>query len=367
MSPMIVMRGLDALYYSQIYRMIDHLIAGVGGIFCFHRVTQAGTAAGFAPNADLEIRVDFLEELLRLVRKEGWDVVTLDEVRARLLERRFARKFVCFTIDDVYQDTLDLAFPLFRRYEAPFTAFITTGIPDRSLPIWWLGLERILVALDVLWVADAHAGSRRLIVDTPAAKRAAYRDLALAMRYSHAPAAAFDDLCQRNGLSASAMTDGIGVTWEGLKAMSDSGLMEIGAHTVSHPSLADLSTPEVEREMMQSRRIIEVRLGCPVRHFAFPYGHAAACGPRDFALAAAQGFATAVTTRKRVLVAADAVRLHALPRLVLSGRLQKSRYARVFMSGALGPIESTMLWLMRQMRPAPTRDAAVGALGKSAG
>jgi peptidoglycan/xylan/chitin deacetylase (PgdA/CDA1 family) len=343
-SPVIILRGLDALYYSQLYRLADRMISGVGAIFCFHRVTEHGHRSGFAPNAELELHTAFLEELLKMARTERWDIVTLDEVRRRLVERSFARKFVCFTIDDVYQDTQNLAFPLFQRYDAPFTAFVTAGIPERSFPIWWFGLEQILRVRDALWVIGPQ-GPRRLNVAAPEAKMAAFVDLVDTMRRCSSPTAAFADLCRLNDLTAAELADDIGVTWEGLKAMSDSGLVEVGAHTVNHPCLADLPSDEAEWEMVQSRRLIEERVGCPVRHFAFPYGHAPAAGPRDFAMAKALGFATAVTTRKRVLVPADAERLHALPRLVLNGHFQKRRYAKVFMSGVLGPIESAMLWL----------------------
>ncbi len=324
------------------------MISGVGAIFCFHRVVEDGHHSGFAPNTELELRLSFLEDLLIMARAERWDIVTLDEVRRRLVERSFARKFVCFTIDDVYQDTRHLVLPLFQRYDAPFTAFVTTGIPDRSFPIWWFSLEQILRMRDVLWVPGVQ-GPRRLDVADAAAKEAAYMDLVGFMRRCVSPTAAFADLCRLNELTAEEVVDDIGVTWDSLKAMSDSGLVEIGAHTVNHPCIADLSAEEAQREMEQSRRGIEERLGRPVRHFAFPYGHAPACGPRDFALAKSLGFATAVTTRKRVLVPADVERLHALPRLVLNGRFQKTRYAKVYMSGVLGPIESAMLWLSQNV------------------
>lgn len=348
MPPFLVLRGLDALYYSQLYRAAERVIAGVGAIFCFHRVTERGHPTGFAPNAELELRTAFLEDLLAMARAERWDIVTLDEVKRRLVERDFARRFVCFTIDDVYQDTHQLVLPLFRRYDAPFTAFVTTGIPDRSFPIWWFSLEQILRGRDTLWVPGPQ-GPRRLELSGPEARQAAYEDLVRLMRRCASPTAAFADLCRLNDLTAEEVVDDVGITWEGLKAMADSGLVEIGAHSVNHPCIADLSPEEAEREMAQSRRIIEERLGCPVRHFAFPYGHAPAAGPRDFAIARTLGFDTAVTTRKRVLVPADAERLHALPRLVLNGRFQKMRYARVLLSGALGPIESALLWFSRHV------------------
>jgi peptidoglycan/xylan/chitin deacetylase (PgdA/CDA1 family) len=45
----------------------------------------------------------------------------------------------------------------------------------------------------------------------------------------------------------------------------------MGAHTVWHPELPQLSAAEREQEMRTSKEEIEARLGRPVRSFAHPY------------------------------------------------------------------------------------------------
>jgi peptidoglycan/xylan/chitin deacetylase (PgdA/CDA1 family) len=48
--------------------------------------------------------------------------------------------------------------------------------------------------------------------------------------------------------------------------------VELGAHTVTHPRLDELSPAEVEREVADSKRRLEELLGRPVSTFAYPYG-----------------------------------------------------------------------------------------------
>jgi peptidoglycan/xylan/chitin deacetylase (PgdA/CDA1 family) len=48
--------------------------------------------------------------------------------------------------------------------------------------------------------------------------------------------------------------------------------VEIGSHTVSHPSMVDLSLEQAAREAQQSKDTLEQLLGRPVRYFAYPYG-----------------------------------------------------------------------------------------------
>jgi peptidoglycan/xylan/chitin deacetylase (PgdA/CDA1 family) len=47
---------------------------------------------------------------------------------------------------------------------------------------------------------------------------------------------------------------------------------EIGAHTRTHPDLGRASQADAQREIAGSRRVLEDRLGGPVRSFAYPYG-----------------------------------------------------------------------------------------------
>jgi Polysaccharide deacetylase len=74
----------------------------------------------------------------------------------------------------------------------------------------------------------------------------------------------------------------------------DGGIVEVGAHTVSHPSLTQ-HPPNVQRqEILESKRWLDDFLGRSVRSFAYPYGdhsHATA------ALVAQAGFELACTTQ----------------------------------------------------------------------
>ncbi len=78
------------------------------------------------------------------MRRAGIDIVPMDEARRRLLEGDFRRRFVCLTFDDGYRDNLRYAFPILKKYDAPFTLYIPTSFPDRVGDMWWLTLERVI-------------------------------------------------------------------------------------------------------------------------------------------------------------------------------------------------------------------------------
>lgn len=48
--------------------------------------------------------------------------------------------------------------------------------------------------------------------------------------------------------------------------------IQLGAHSITHPHLDELSRPEVEREVRESKARLEEEAGCAIATFAYPYG-----------------------------------------------------------------------------------------------
>jgi hypothetical protein len=63
-------------------------------------------------------------------------------------------------------------------------------------------------------------------------------------------------------------------TADELRTLARSPVGSVGAHTVSHPELAQLSASDQASEIRDSRAALEALLGCPVTLFSYPFGHA---------------------------------------------------------------------------------------------
>ncbi len=62
------------------------------------------------------------------------------------------------------------------------------------------------------------------------------------------------------------------ISWDEIREMSAAG-MTFGAHTITHPKLTDITDEKVlEREIIDSKKVIEERIGKPVTLFAYPFG-----------------------------------------------------------------------------------------------
>jgi peptidoglycan/xylan/chitin deacetylase (PgdA/CDA1 family) len=86
---------------------------------------------------------------------------------------------------------------------------------------------------------------------------------------------------------------------------------EVGAHTLTHPVLTLLSTPDCAREIAAPREVIDRRLGVLPSSFSYPAG---VYDDREKQLVREAGYVSAVTSRQgRLTAEADALELPRIP------------------------------------------------------
>ena len=139
----VIRAGLEALYFTGAHYLLRPIFAGVGGIFMLHHVRPRRDNA-FQPNHHLEITPEFLRAMLSHLRAHGIDIVTVDEMYQRLMQRDFSRRFACFTFDDGYRDNRDFALPVMREFDAPFTVYVASDFAEGTGRLWWVALEMVV-------------------------------------------------------------------------------------------------------------------------------------------------------------------------------------------------------------------------------
>ena len=336
----VIRAGLGALYLSGVHHLLRPIFAGVGTVFMLHHVRPAREAA-FQPNRHLEVTPEFLRVVLTHLRSRDIDIVTMDEVHRRLVEHDFSRRFASFTFDDGYRDNRDFALPVMREFDAPFTVYVASDFADGSGRLWWIALERAIAKASSIETGFGGAPTR-LDATTPAAKQAAYdrlHDWLRARPTESDMRREIDALCARHGIDPAAICRELCLSWDELKPFARESLVDIGAHTMTHCNLARQDEAIAMEEITESRARIENALERPVTHLAYPYGDRIAAGRREFALARAAGFKTAVTTRPGMTFPESADHLTALPRVSLNGNYQDARILPVLTSGA-----ATAMW-----------------------
>lgn len=180
------------------------------------------------PDHYMTLLPDRFEEILRQTQRH-YTFVSLAEIDELLKKGRLDAPVVGLAFDDAYGCNATYAVPIMKTLRVPATFFVSSGYVDT----------------DKLMQADIDRG---------------YKDL-------------------RN------------FTSDELRSMADSGLFEIGSHTVTH---IDLSKPweddVIRKELVDSKAALEKMLGRPVPRFAFPFGQHEHCHTRAIELAREAGY-----------------------------------------------------------------------------
>jgi peptidoglycan/xylan/chitin deacetylase (PgdA/CDA1 family) len=153
------------------------------------------------------------QEQLEALRRMAHPISLTMLVRG-LREGGLPPRAVAITFDDGYVDVLEHACPLLEQHQMPASVFITTGYLGSSFP-WDTGAGR----------AGQNGEARALLGDE-------------------------------------------------VRQIAQHPLIEVGAHSVSHPALARSPVAEQDREIRESKAILETLVGKPVIGFSYPHGSA---------------------------------------------------------------------------------------------
>jgi peptidoglycan/xylan/chitin deacetylase (PgdA/CDA1 family) len=266
-------------------------------VLMYHRVG--------APGCDpehLAVTAENLGEQIAVL-KQRRDVVPLSWLRERLAQGLSVAGTAAVTFDDGYADVLHQGRPVLARLDCPATVFLATGTIGTGANMWWDLVGRLFLATQALppeVKIVRSGGQHRIVIDAAdrGSRMSAYREISEMVRPlpSRERDAIVDDLARQIWGARQDRDDDRLMTQEEVLAWYDKGMFEIGAHTVSHPSLPTLPAAEQKAEIAESCRACTALTGEPPTGFAYPYGH------YDAAVVdatAAAGITIAVTAEKR--------------------------------------------------------------------
>jgi peptidoglycan/xylan/chitin deacetylase (PgdA/CDA1 family) len=263
-------------------RLLRRFRAPRAAVLVYHRVAETRDD----PYGQAVRPETFARHLEALVREHP--VVPLAELVENLPTGRFEDGTVAVTFDDGYEDNLSQALPIAAqmRNRLPLTVFVAVEPVLDGQPFWWDEIAGVEPALR----AKLHARLKGL----PGRER-------------------------RGRLSAMTSTwhsdSGRPMTPDELRDLASRPGIGIGAHTLSHPSLALLPAVEQERELAEARTRLEELIGRPVTLLAYPFGKPGDVSDETQDLARRAGYRAAFTTVPTRLVPSSPV--FALPRLTV--------------------------------------------------
>lgn len=262
------LKTLRGLFRWTRARFVDHAL-----ILGYHRIASPSWDP-FALCVSPQHFSEHLEVLHRCASP-----MPLAELLPRLGTAPLPRGSVCLTLDDGYADSLHCAKPLLHRHQIPATVFVSTG--DLGREPWWDELTRILFAPSMLpdrlslrlngdgfewtFASRPQSGSQRAELATTLHRHLlplppSRREVALLRLREWARTEPQGHLACR------------GLTPQEVTELADGDLLEVGAHGVSHPLLAELPVDGQRWEIEESKRQLEELIGRPVTSFSYPNG-----------------------------------------------------------------------------------------------
>jgi len=256
-------------------------------VLLYHRVL-----AEHDPLLPAEPDAAHFEARMRWV-KENFNVLALPEAVQRLREDSLPKRALVITFDDGYADNYRIALPILQRLHLPATFFIATGFLDGGCMFNDVVIEAVRRATEPdLQLNDLGLGHHPLGSDE---SRARTIDRILKPLQYFKPERRHKlalEIARRAGARVPAT---LMMTSAQVRGLHDAG-MTIGAHTVTHPILAEVSDAEARDEMATSRAQLEEITGAPVRVFAYPTGRPVRdYRPQHAAMAREIGFEAAVS------------------------------------------------------------------------
>jgi len=282
-------------------------------ILMYHRVgdmTADPWGLGVSPER-FEQQMDVLRRAFKPVR--------MANLAKSVIDSRLVPGGVAVTFDDGFADNLHNALPALQKHAVPATVYVTSGRIGQQTEFWWDELERIILepphlpaelAIETggesfqfrheaaaLTEPPLPSGSWKAWLEPPATPRQKLF-FSLWQFIRRLPAAEKARVLRQ-------VRDWVGLPETGrraywplstseLRALASSELVEIGAHTLMHPSLPDLSEREQTVEIAESKRQLEEWLGRKVDAFSYPHGNYT---PATIRVLQESGFVSSCTTQ----------------------------------------------------------------------
>jgi peptidoglycan/xylan/chitin deacetylase (PgdA/CDA1 family) len=198
------------------------------------------------------------------------------------------------TFDDGERAFLDHALPVLQAMGVPASLFVSPQVLAEGRNYWFQDVRALRQEL-----GDARFKQQiAVVLDCPAEALAAYGVNSILKNMRLADIERVIHSCQLSRSAKLATVDHArNMTPDEVRTVDRGGLVTIGAHTMTHPILANESNADAEQQITQSVQTLAGWLGRPVETFAYPNGASGLdYGPREQAILRRCGVKLAFTT-----------------------------------------------------------------------
>lgn len=193
--------------------------------------------------------------------KKRYNLVSNKEIEQCLLEGKTLHNACHLTVDDGWLSTYRVIFPVIKKYSIPITIFVSPEIAKTGRNFWYKDYPKY----------DEQILRSMLVEEGYFSSKLEKYPLDLILKEMNI-ASVYDLLAVYRKRFHCGIPERGFVNVEELREMSASGLVEIGAHTMSHPILTNETAETALSEIRKSVKQLSELLDKEICTFAYPNG-----------------------------------------------------------------------------------------------
>lgn len=269
----LVSRAIRTLAPLGGYQLAKRICRNRPRILMYHRFSES-PAKGWSCSAIFERQVQYI--------RDNYNSYSLAEIiQFRREHGRWPKDAIVITVDDGYRDFYQYAYPILMKYKMPATLFVTTGFVEGDTWLWpdkitWL-LNQVDQFPDSFSFCDFQVEAGPLNAESRPIYWQKLVDYALSLPDADKHLFIYHLAgFLENDIPYSIPSEFAPVSWDELAEVQRHGI-EVGGHTISHPSLGRVDEQQAEREIFGCFSKLREKLGDRPRTFCYPNGQ-----PEDF-------------------------------------------------------------------------------------
>lgn len=225
------------------------------------------------PSEARHLAISEFRRQLRWLAKSGLRFVTMSELVEAKQKGESLDGMVTLTFDDGFRNVVERAYPAMLEYGAKGCFYLAGSLIGSGQLLWTDYIDLTVRACrEKTFVFHCRGEAIEVSRATPTLERAGIADIKRHLkdmsdreRREHMPQ--FLDVDMSAVPSEFFFAD-----WDEIAGL-DPEILEIGSHTMDHPSCERLETEdEYEYELRESKRLLEEKTGRPIPHFNYPSG-----------------------------------------------------------------------------------------------
>lgn len=274
------------LYYGGHYSVMSYLQRPPENrllVLMYHHLIRDGEGSRHWSERFVPTESQFEKALVTL--KKQYRVISVEDAVQEIRQTGSLReRSAAITFDDGYFSTYEIAFPLLKKHGLTATIYILTDWLDGRMSPWWIALtgflDRCVISPAIIAEAEkalrvSLGGDSRQLSDDADSKLFLQEQFFQFLM-------CLEDTARNRAMSELAVVfsdasySGTGLeppmTWAQVSEMAAAGI-KFGAHTCSHTNLSHADSEMAEQEIVESKLVLQRRLGAHIFGFAYPYGN----------------------------------------------------------------------------------------------